>query len=364
MLFQYLYFFFIIPLKNCKSNFFTIHNFRSKYKSELSMRYNEYNNINFKNIMRKEIYKNPEFDDLLPVLFNIEKACIDINKLLRCVSINNLEGLHNNINIHGEDQKKIDNISNRIMKNALCSTGKIDLIASEEEDKVCSCSKIMDNFYYTQNYFAVFDPLDGSSNIDSGLPTGTIFGIYKKKYFNNILQKGSQLVAAGYCLYSASTQLVISFNYQNFVFMFDDIHNEFILIKNNIKIPESGSVYSFNYANEEEWSSDIKNFIKDSKNNSKKISGRYIGALVADIHNIIHNGGIFGYPGTSKNPNGKLRLLYEAIPLAYIIENAGGMATNGTHRILDILPKHIHQRTPLFIGSPNEILTLECYTKK
>ncbi len=313
---------------------------------------------NFKNVIRKEIYKNPEYDDLLSILFNLEKTFIDINKLLRCVSINNLEGTSNKINIQNEEQKKLDLISNRIFTNSLCASGKIDKFISEEEDNICSCSSIIDSKSINQKYYAVFDPLDGSSNIDNGLPTGSIFGIYKKNYDGDILQKGSNLVLAGYCLYSASTQLVITLGIENFLFMYDDKYNQFILTKKNIRIPNFGSIYSFNFGNMADWNLPVKKFINESLDSGNKFSSRYIGALVADTHNILFNGGIFGYPSTSKNPNGKLRLLYEAIPIAHIIENFGGMATNGTHRILNIKPDDIHQRTPLFFGSPNLISSL------
>lgn len=325
------------------------------------MNYNEvYDKKNFKYIMRREIYKNPEYEDLFPILLSLEKSFKDINKLLRCVSINNLEGLSNKINIQNEEQKKLDIISNTIITNSLCATGKLDEFISEEEEKICSCSKIISNDL-GKKYYAVFDPLDGSSNIDFGLPTGSIFGIYKKNYNNDILQKGSNLVLAGYCLYSASTQLLISFNYENFLFMFDDKYNEFILIKKNIKIPDDGSIYSFNFGNTNEWNQNIQNFINDSLNESTKVNSRYMGALVADTHNIIFNGGLFGYPSTLKNRNGKLRLMYEAAPIAYIIENLGGLATNGTHRILDIKPNNIHQRTQLFLGSYKQVLKLKNY---
>ena len=315
----------------------------------------------FKNIIRKEIYKNPEYEDLLPVLYGIENACSDINKLLRKVTINELDGSQQNkINIQNETQQKIDFISNRIMKTKLCSTGKIDYIISEEENNICNCSELLQNkdFIINEKYFAVFDPLDGSSNIDTGLPTGTIFGIFKKSFDNKILLKGSSLILAGYCLYSASTQLLISFEYGNFLFMYDDHLNQFILIKKDIKIPISGPLYSFNDANK--YADNIKDFLIELKKSDKK-SARYMGALVADTHNILFNGGIFGYPPLINKPNGKLRLYYEAIPISFIIEKAGGIATNGTDRILDIEPTNIHQRTPLFFGSVKQMNILEKY---
>lgn len=317
------------------------------------------NDKSFRNIIRREIYKNPEYEELLPVLYNIETACADINRLLRKVSINELDKSNHQINAQDEVQQKLDFISNRIMKTQLCTTGQIDYIISEEENNICNCSEVLGNKNSLNNkkYFAVFDPLDGSSNINTGLPTGTIFGVFKKSY-NNKLPKGSSLIFAGYCLYSASTQLMLSFNYDNFLFMYDDTYNQFILTKKNIKIPKSGILYSFNDANE--YNENIKNYLLELKKSGKK-SARYMGALVADTHNILFNGGIFGYPSILKKPNGKLRLYYEAIPIAFIIEKAGGMATNGTHNILDIEPTNIHQRTPLFFGSIKQINALNKY---
>ncbi len=358
IIFRYLLFFYFFCKIYCYSPFTKvslIHN------TKLFMNYNEaYNKKNFKYIIRRETYKNPQYDDILPILLNLENSFININKLLRCVSINDLEGINNKINIQNEEQKKLDLISNSIISNSLCVTGQIDQYISEEEEKICSCSNIISDSF-DKKYYAVFDPLDGSSNIDSGLPTGSIFGIYKKNYNNDVLQKGSNIVMAGYCLYSASTQLLLSLNNENYLFMFDDKYNEFILIKKNIRIPNNGSIYSFNFGNMNEWELNIQNFIKDSFNESSKITNRYMGALVADTHNIIFNGGLFGYPSTLKNKNGKLRLMYEAVPIAYIIENLGGMATNGTHRILDIKPNNIHQRTQLFLGSNVPMLKLKEY---
>eukprot|EP01038_Epipyxis_sp_PR26KG_P006882 gene6882-9428_t len=351
----------------------------------------------FRRFMQIELWRNPELESLFPVLCSIEVATRDINRLMKRISTDNLDGLNlntaskelpgfssanitttNTVNIQGEDQKKLDVIANRIMKNALCSTGKVSIIASEEDDKPCLCSDVIDNAAFSGEFAAAFDPLDGSSNIDSGLPTGTIFGIYRNPKFGptdpmtTLTQKGSNLVVAGYCLYAASAQIVITMKTGVHIFSLDDVSGEFILTRSNVKIPRMGPIYSFNDANSDAWDKSIRYFINDfkkmevqgisyEKEKSKKPSARYMGSLVADLHNIILNGGIFGYPGTSKAPHGKLRLLYEAIPMAVLIEECGGFASNGKNRILDLLVHDVHQRTPLFIGSLELVRAIERY---
>jgi len=332
----------------------------------------------FKRFMQVELWRQPELESLFPILSSLELACRDINRLMRRVSTDNLEGVSKGnmgsatVNIQGEDQKKLDVIANRIMKVSLCCSGKLSAVASEEEDDLCLCSTVTDNAAFSGEYAAVFDPLDGSSNIDSGLPTGSIFGVYKAtKYGTNrteplsiVRQKGSELVVAGYCLYSASCHLVITMRTGVHMFTLDDISGEFYLTRSNIRVPRSGGVYSFNDAYSEGWPSYVNYFINEFKSAShKKPSARYMGALVADTHNILLNGGIFGYPGTKGKPAGKLRLLYEANPIALIFEEAGGYASNGSGRILDVPVSDIHQRTPFYVGSIEEISMMERFCK-
>ena len=322
----------------------------------------------FKQYIQKEAWSNSEINNLFPVLCSIESACIDINRLIKRVSINNLSGLQNKINIQGEEQTKIDLLSNNIMKNAICCSSKVNCVVSEEDTYISKCSDITDNVSFNGDYFVVFDPLDGSSNIDSGLPVGTIFGIYKKNNYqigindDTIKQKGSNLILSGYCLYAASTNFVICHDKKVNHFMYDDLSNQFILINTDIKIPNSGNIFSFNEANYDTWFYNMKSYIKNVKK-IKKYTSRYMGALVADTHNILINGGIFGYPESNILPNGKLRLVYEANPLSYIIESAGGKSTNGYKSILDLQVNKIHQRTPLFMGSTEDISLLEHFYK-
>lgn len=329
----------------------------------------------FNRFMQIELWRTPELEALYPILCSIEVACRDINRLMRRISTDNLDGLHGNINVQGEDQKKLDVIANRIMKNALCCSGKISIVASEEDERPCLCSAVTDNSAFSDGDFAaVFDPLDGSSNIDSGLPTGTIFGIYQNpKYgpkdpLTTTTQKGSELIVAGYCLYSAACHIVITLRTGLHIFTLDDVAGEFYLTRSNVRIPRSGPIYSFNDANAATWDPAVNYFLSDLKSKniqnkscSKNPSSRYMGALVADVHNILLNGGIFGYPGSRTKPEGKLRLLYEANPIALMIEEAGGMASNGFGRILDMPVKDVHQRTPLFVGSVDEVSELQRY---
>ena len=261
------------------------------------------------------------------------------------------------------------------MKTALCCSGKLNVVASEEEDEPCLCSAVTDNSAFSGEYAAVFDPLDGSSNIDTGLPTGTIIGVYRQPRYgatdpmSTVLQKGTELLFSCYCLYSASTHLVCTLGNGVHQFTLDDVSGEFYLTRSNIRMPSSGPVYSFNDANSAKWDPRITAYLDSFKKKVKngvtdtsvKPVARYMGALVADAHNIMKKGGIFGYPGEMLKPNGKLRLLYEANPLAMIVEEAGGVASSGTQRILDIPVVDVHQRTPLFIGSRDDVRALEKY---
>lgn len=334
----------------------------------------------FKRFMQIELWRTPELESIFPVLCGLEQACRDISRLMRRVSTDNLDGYQvsglndtKSVNVQGEDQKKLDIIANRIMKNYLCCSGKVSIIVSEEDDKACLCSDVT-TLPFSGEFAAVFDPLDGSTNVDCGLPTGTIFGLYRNPKFGLIdpqtviKQKGSELVCAGYCLYSAATHIVITLRTGLHMFTLDDVDGMFYLTRSNWRIPRSGSVYAFNDANSEAWDPAVRYFINDLKAGDipdrpagPKASARYMGALVADAHNLLSYGGIFGYPGTSQNPRGKLRLLYEANPLALVLEEAGGMASNGRGRILDMQVEDVHQRTPLYLGSVTEVSALEKY---
>jgi len=277
--------------------------------------------------------------------------------------------------VQGEDQKKLDVISNDILKRALRFTGRLGVLASEEEDTPVDIMPenakrqeiIIDD---TEKYVAVFDPLDGSSNVDAGCPTGTIIGIYEHdeacdmdssedNCLSNTLQPGTKLVAAAYCLYSSSTFLAITLGKGVHLFTLDEQIGEFVLSNPDVKIPETSNIMSFNEANTEMWDQPLQETIMKWKNgegkSGKAFSSRYIGAMVGDVHRTLLYGGVFGYPGDTKNPNGKLRLLYEGAPMSFIMEQAGGLSTTGTQRVMEIVPEVVHQRVPMIMGSKNDI---------
>jgi len=274
-------------------------------------------------------------------------------------------------NIQGEIQQKLDVVCNAIMLKQFCgSSNVVSAVASEEEDTYRTCSAVMGNSAFAAGeYVAVFDPLDGSKNIDSSLPVGTIFGIYKNCVSGSapsedtFLQKGNEMVAAGYCLYSATTILVLTMGAGTNGFTLDPDKGVFLHTHPDIRIPPVGAIYSFNEANYRDFSEPVKKYLNALKEGSSsvgtRVNARYVGALVGDVHNVLINGGIYGYPGTRENTNGKLRLLYESNPMGMIIEQAGGAASTGTGRILDVKPTGIHMRVPTFLGSIENVFELD-----
>ena len=294
-------------------------------------------------------------------------------------------GYQGEVNVQGEDQKKLDVITNDLLKRALRFTGRLGVLASEEEDTPVDLMENSDSRDQEiliddgEKYVAVFDPLDGSSNVDAGIPTGTIIGIYEHdeecevdpecvdedcteqeaQCLANTLQPGTNLVAAAYCLYSSSTFFVMTLGSGTYGFTLDENLGEFVLSHPNIKIPETSSILSFNEANTPNWDAPLQEVIAGWKTGTgksgKKFSSRYIGSMVGDVHRTLLYGGVFGYPGDTKNPNGKLRLLYEGAPMSFIMEQAGGLSTTGKERVMEISPKIVHQRVPVIMGSKNDI---------
>jgi fructose-1,6-bisphosphatase I len=310
--------------------------------------------------------------ELATVIASIAMACKQIGSLVNRAGISNLTGLAGEQNVQGEDQKKLDVISNEVFANCLRSCGRTGVIASEEEDQPVAVEET-----YSGDYVVVFDPLDGSSNIDCGVSVGSIFGIYEpsveckiddmdnpesmmNKCIVNVCKPGKDLVAAGYCLYSSSTVMVLTIGTGVWGFTFDPLIGEFLLSHPDIKIPERGQhIYSFNEGNYNYWSPELKSYIDSLKDGDKwggkPYTSRYIGSLVGDFHRTLLYGGIYGYPPDAKNKNGKLRLLYECAPMSMIAEQAGGKGSTGFGRVLDIVPKKVHQREPLFVGSKWEV---------
>jgi len=239
-------------------------------------------------------------------------------------------------------------------------------MVSEENDNVIKVESEKEG-----KYVVCFDPLDGSSNIDCLVSIGTIFAIYKKDTDGvasekDALKAGRQIVAAGYALYGSATMVVLSTGNGVNGFMLDPSIGEFILTDRNMRIKPRGKIYSINEGYEKFWPAPVKEYIKSKKypETGKPYGARYIGSMVADVHRTLKYGGIFGYPATSENPKGKLRLLYECNPMAFIMEQAGGKATTGTEDILDIVPERIHQRVPVFLGSKEDVEdVIECFKK-
>ncbi|KAJ3492369.1 hypothetical protein NLI96_g37 [Meripilus lineatus] len=299
--------------------------------------------------------------DLTLLLTAIQTTSKFIATNVRKARLINLVGLAGETNVQGEEQKKLDVLSNDIMINSLRACGKTAVLVSEElEEAVFIDDK------HRGKYCVVFDPLDGSSNIDAGVNIGTIFGIYhvapdSKGTLEDVLRPGSEMVAAGYTMYGSSANLVLTTGNGVNGYTLDAALGEFILTHPDIKIPTRGKIYSFNEGNSLYFHQPVLNYLNSIKypaTGKAPYSARYIGSMVADVHRTLLYGGIFGYPDDKKSKNGKLRLLYEAFPMAFLTEQAGGVATTGTQRILDIVPKAIHERCPVFLGSRDDVQDL------
>ncbi|KAM3229534.1 hypothetical protein ACQJBY_060401 [Aegilops geniculata] len=313
-------------------------------------------------------------NEMTIVLSSISTACKQIASLVQRAPISNLTGVQGATNVQGEDQKKLDVISNEVFSNCLRWSGRTGVIASEEEDVPVAVEES-----YSGNYIVVFDPLDGSSNIDAAVSTGSIFGIYSpsdechigddatldevtQMCIVNVCQPGSNLLAAGYCMYSSSVIFVLTIGTGVYVFTLDPMYGEFVLTQEKVQIPKSGKIYSFNEGNYALWDDRLKQYmdsLKEPGTSGKPYSARYIGSLVGDFHRTMLYGGIYGYPSDQKSKNGKLRLLYECAPMSFIAEQAGGKGSDGHQRVLDIMPTAVHQRVPLYVGSVEEVEKVE-----
>lgn len=269
-------------------------------------------------------------------------------------------GVTGAINVQGEQVQRLDEFANATIIRSVEAGGHVGLMASEEVDDPISIPP----GYTVGKYVLLFDPLDGSSNIDVNVSIGTIFSIHRrvtddKPSLKDCLQPGYKQVAAGYIIYGSSTMLVYTSGEGVHGFTLDPSVGEFFLSHENIRIPSRGSVYSINEGNESNWHDGTRNWVKwlktPDKANGRPYSQRYVGSLVADFHRTLLKGGVFAYPGDKKNPNGKLRLLYEAAPCAMLAEAAGGAASTGKERILDLVPTELHQRVPLYIGSHDDV---------
>ncbi|XP_066599641.1 fructose-1,6-bisphosphatase 1 [Prorops nasuta] len=294
--------------------------------------------------------------DLSQLLNSIQTAVKAVSSAVRKAGIANMYGIAGNTNVQGEEVKKLDVLSNELFINMLTSSFTTHRLISEENE--CAIEVDAEK---RGKYIVCFDPLDGSSNIDCLVSVGSIFGIYHKSEQAEsevtALQPGKNLVAAGYALYGSATMIVLSTGHGVNGFTYDPAIGEFILTEKNMKIPSRGKIYSINEGNEATWSEAIKEYVRSKKypNSGKAYSARYVGSMVADVHRTIKYGGIFLYPASQTSPNGKLRLLYECIPMAFLVKEAGGLASNGNIDILDIVPEQIHQRSPIFLGSTEDV---------
>ena len=292
----------------------------------------------------------------------VKVISLEVNK----AGLVDILGFTGNNNIHGEQVKKLDKYAHDMLVRAMDHGGHLCVMASEEEAKIIHISKK----HKVGKYVLLFDPLDGSSNIDANVSIGTIFSIYRRITPENIpgtledcLQQGIKQVAAGYVVYGSSTILVYTAGHGVFAFTLDPSFGEFLLSYENIQIPKKAKIYSINEGNYLYWHKGLKKYIKylqeEDKETDRPYSSRYIGSMVADIHRNLLYGGIFMYPADSRHPNGKLRLMYECNPMAFLIESAGGRATNGKQRILEIKPEKLHQRIPFFAGSEEDVKMVE-----
>ena len=295
--------------------------------------------------------------ELSSLLSDISIAAKIVNREVNKAGLVNILGEAGSDNIQGESQKKLDVYANEQFLAALASGGECAGVASEENDEII----LFDGPAASGKYIVAMDPLDGSSNIDVNVSVGTIFSIYRRKTkngpaeVNDFLQYGSDQVAAGYIVYGSSTMLVYTTGNGVNGFTLDPSIGEFCLSHPNMRIPKGGNIYSVNQGNFVHFPEGVKRYIKnlqiDDKASKKPYTLRYIGSLVSDFHRNLIKGGIYIYPTTLASPKGKLRLMYEANPMAMIIEQAGGKATDGFQDILEIEPTDIHQRVPLFVGS-------------
>lgn len=309
---------------------------------------------------------SPEAQDLSAIMNRIALAAKLISRLLsRAGLVAGALGFTGDTNVQGEAVKKMDDYANKVFISVFKQSGLVCRLASEEMDKP---------YYIPENcpigrYTLLYDPIDGSSNVDINLNVGAIFSIRQQEgddldgEAKDLLQNGHKQIAAGYILYGPSTVLVYSIGHGVHSFVLDPSLGEFILAEENIKVPQQGANYSVNEGNFWQWDESIRDYIR-YVHRHEGYSARYSGALVGDFHRILLQGGVFLYPGTVKKPEGKLRLLYESAPLAYLIEQAGGRASTGVENILDVVPKAIHTRTPLIIGSSENVKLVESFIKE
>ena len=310
--------------------------------------------------------------ELSNLLHHISIAAKVVHKKINKAGLVDVLGEAGNINIQGESQQKLDIFADMQFTAALRNSGECCGIASEENQEIITFDDELSN---DGKYIVCMDPLDGSSNIDVNVSIGTIFSIYRrvspmgeKAQLEDFLQEGNKQIAAGYIIYGSSTMMVYTTGLGVNGFTLDTGIGEFCLSHPDIKTPENGKIYSLNEGNYNKFPEGVKKYIKYCQEKDKKtnrpFSARYIGSLVADFHRNLLKGGIFIYPETESAPSGKLRLLYECNPIAFIAEQAGGKANDGNIRIMDIKPNTLHQRVPFYTGSKNMVENADRFIKE
>lgn len=316
-------------------------------------------------IYREERNHPESTGELSDLLTSIAVGVKMIAGLVATAGFKGLHGYTGRTNVQGEDTVKLDEEADEILVQMLADTGHFGSLVSEERDTVVTT----DAGPRDGKYVLAFDPLDGSSNVGSNIPVGTIFTIFRKRdLFRSAgevdyLQSGRNVVAAGYSVYGAKTSFVYSVGDGVHDFTLDRQIGEFLLTEENIRMPAKGRIYSFNESYSHELEEPVRSFLTRLKQGDEegqdRYSGRYVGSLVADFDRNLRKGGVFLYPATRSNPKGKLRLLYECLPLAFIAEQAGGIATDGARRVVDITPDDIHQRCPFIVGGKEDLRLLK-----
>ena len=309
----------------------------------------------------------PELRLLIEV---VARACKSISQAVNKGALGDVMGTAGSENVQGEIQKKLDIIANEVLIEANEWGGHLAAMASEEMDSIY----VVPNRYPQGEYLLMFDPLDGSSNIDVNVSIGTIFSVLKKAegdhgvQESDFLQAGNQQVAAGYCVYGPQTTLVLTVGDGVAMFTLDREQGSFLLTEENVKIPEDTQEFAINMSNIRHWDEPVKRYIDECLQGQEGLRGkdfnmRWIASMVADVHRILSRGGVFLYPWDKRAPEkaGKLRLMYEANPMSWLIEQAGGAATNGKQRILDIQPTKLHERVSVILGSKNEVERVTAY---
>jgi len=286
-----------------------------------------------------------------------------ISHLVRRARLEQVLGEHGELNVQGEEQQVLDVIANNAFVRSLGDRASIAVVASEENEEPTIIRRGSDG----GKYCVLFDPLDGSSNLDVGVGVGTIFSVLPNDpnildATQTVCQPGTQQLAAGYILYGSSTVFVVTTGNGVDMFELDPTIGSFMLVKSKIRIPQRNRVYSINEAYADQFPPGYRAYLQHAHANG--YSSRYIGSMVADVHRTLLSGGVFMYPPTAKHPDGKLRLLYEANPMSWLIEQAGGKAYSGMERTLEIQPRHLHQRTSVLLGSPEEVDQVRGFFRK